>query len=549
MNLLEPRTRTPRPFAPTTGASNQDDWFALNDWVGIDRPSQRDDVVKVEALLANAGDYSLKRNQGQTGYWGTPQDVALRSYQARNNLAVDGRLRPGGPTIEKLRSQLAGTMAGFKAPTAAEIDTHHRRLSAGDAGLVAWGPQPMNLAPRNDLPEIGADVHASNGRWIAAMDRGNGFSSYPDLFARSITEHGDSAVAEVRDLVGQYEALHPGNGAKLTGEIVAALPDDATRRSFLGTDAPTPRALGSVLKAQAIPLPPIGGMRGRMPVPGTMPPLSNLPIPQSNLPGVLGVLGAATVVPKMILDAAERRKADPQAGPANPPPSTPQNPIPPLPGMTPTDPSPTVLPGRIPPEERATILQNIPELPQEERDAVVDDLFGPIIVEITYGDDKQDNRGTDATVEGTNVVAEEIMAAVKKSRFPDAFVHKGGASVNGERNTYQKETMVNAESGRRRYPDLTFGDENDADPGNAGHVNTVTVRKDGSPTGREQAALDDLRKTIKDGIVEQQPKLTPGENMEAYRLRVREFASGFADRLIDKILQRRERANQGETKP
>ena len=311
MNLLQPHNPTRRPPVPSTG-SNPDDWFALNDWVGIGRASQRDDVVKVEALLANAADYSLKRNQGQTGYWGSPQDAALRSYQ-----------------------------------------------------------------PRNDLPEIGADVHASNARWIAAIDRGNGFSTYPDLFARSITEHGDSAVAEVRDLVDQYEALHPGDGAKLTGEIVAALPDDATRRSFLGTEA---------------------------------------------------------------------------------------------------------------------------------------------------------------TLEGNNIVARECKASISASRLADILEHKGGASQDGLKNDYMTETRINLDDGRRRYSDYSMGPRNSDNPHEYSHINTASQRADGSLTGREQRPYDDIAKKLGEDFVKTVPKFKEGDDPEAYAKTVRaacdELVRAQEDRLL-----------------
>jgi|GEM_PF-2955386 len=514
MNLLQPHNSTRRPSAPDTGG-NPDDWFALNDWIGLDRPSQRDDVVKVEALLANAGDYSLKRNQGQTGYWGPPQDAALRSYQARNNLAVDGRLRPGGPTIEKLRSQLAGTMAGFRAPTAVEIDTHHKRLSAGDAGLVAWGPPPMSLAPRDDLPEIGGDVHSSNARWIAAMDRSKDFSTYPDLFARSIAEHGDSAVAEVRDLIGQYDALHPGDGAKLTGEIVAALPDAATRRALLGTDAPEPQPVGSVqvAQAQAIPL-----------------------LLQRGAATLGSMLGGA--IAKQATDEIAKPVPPtpaPAPAPASPPPLMPQDPIPPLSGRQPAEPGPTAFPGpRLTDQERATKLEHIPVLPQEQRDAVAEKL-GATIVEMQYGD-RPDNRGTGATLEGNNIVARECKASIGASRLADILEHKGGASLDGEKIDYRAETEIDVGDGRRRRSDYAMGPENSRDPDKYSHINTASQHADGSLTGREQRAYDDIAKKLGEDFVKTVPKFKAGDDPEAYAKQVRAVCDELVRAQEDRLL-------------
>jgi hypothetical protein len=145
--MLEPRTdrptRTTPPYLP-----DSDDWFALEDWVGADRPSRRDDVAKVEALLAAAGDLSFERTQGPTGYWGLTQDAALRRYQRRHGLAPDGALRPGGPTILDMGERYGAMFLGQTPPTAADIDAHHDALARGDAAQIVWnrdeaGGQPL----------------------------------------------------------------------------------------------------------------------------------------------------------------------------------------------------------------------------------------------------------------------------------------------------------------------------------------------------------------------------------------------------------------------
>jgi len=147
--MLAPRddrpTRPTPPYLP-----DSDDWFALEDWVGADRPSRRDDVAKVEALLAEAGDLSFERTQGPTGYWGLTQDAALRRYQKRHGLVPDGALRPGGPTITDMGERYGAMFAGQEPPKAADIDAHHDALARGDAAQILWnrdeaGGQPLGI--------------------------------------------------------------------------------------------------------------------------------------------------------------------------------------------------------------------------------------------------------------------------------------------------------------------------------------------------------------------------------------------------------------------
>jgi hypothetical protein len=148
--MLEPRSERPiwstPPYLP-----DSDDWFALEDWVGADRPSRRDDVAKIEALLAASGDLSFERTQGPTGYWGLTQDAALRRYQKRHGLVPDGALRPGGPTITDMGERYGAMFAGQTPPAAADIDAHHDALARGDAALIAWDRDEAGANPLGTL--------------------------------------------------------------------------------------------------------------------------------------------------------------------------------------------------------------------------------------------------------------------------------------------------------------------------------------------------------------------------------------------------------------
>jgi len=80
-------------------APGASDWFKLDDTVGLGRANRRHDMLKVETLLANAGDLDLSKVGGAMGYGLYTVDEAVRKYQGRNGLKVDGWLRPDGPTI------------------------------------------------------------------------------------------------------------------------------------------------------------------------------------------------------------------------------------------------------------------------------------------------------------------------------------------------------------------------------------------------------------------------------------------------------------------
>jgi len=99
---------------------SRDDIFALSDAIGPRRRNDRADVFKVETLLANTGDHDLE--DGPTGYAGAGLDNAIRAYQKRRDLAVDGVLEPGGETIAALDRELRPRMGGWRAPRPDEAD-------------------------------------------------------------------------------------------------------------------------------------------------------------------------------------------------------------------------------------------------------------------------------------------------------------------------------------------------------------------------------------------------------------------------------------------
>jgi hypothetical protein len=143
-------------------AADDDDIFALKDDVGPARRSPgltrgRADVLKVETLLANAGLHDLE--EGPTGYAGFGLDDAIRAFQKRRGLTVDGVLQPGGETIAALERELRPRFRGLRAPRPEEADEHLNRIGRGEGGLFEVRPRPLVLHDIPDLPEIegGAD--------------------------------------------------------------------------------------------------------------------------------------------------------------------------------------------------------------------------------------------------------------------------------------------------------------------------------------------------------------------------------------------------------
>lgn len=80
--------------------------LSLQAAVGRGGANRRDDVAKLEGLLALAGDRALLRS-GPTGNFDEVVERALASYQSRRGLRVDGRAAPEGETMRALAADAA----------------------------------------------------------------------------------------------------------------------------------------------------------------------------------------------------------------------------------------------------------------------------------------------------------------------------------------------------------------------------------------------------------------------------------------------------------
>ena len=95
---------TPKPEPEIMNFKNP---FRIQDSVGIEGKNARRDVAKMESLLGRSGDLNLDETDGVTGFVGLRMDEAIRRFQKRNRLRVDGQINPGGETLTTLGATLA----------------------------------------------------------------------------------------------------------------------------------------------------------------------------------------------------------------------------------------------------------------------------------------------------------------------------------------------------------------------------------------------------------------------------------------------------------
>ena len=227
------------------------DWFKLDGEVGLGRANKRADLVKVESLLANSGDLDLSEIGGPTGYGLYTVEDGVKKYQSRNGLKVDGWMKPGGPTISKMKEQLGGLLSGYPAPTPAQVDQHHRLRAEGKDGLLNVELPPISLKGNPYLPPVDKSTHGSNESWVNWMTRHQkGLGGAPDMLATYIKNFGTDGIVQARDFVEQWDKAMPGEGATAIRAVLSRLSDPAQQRAFLGGDLPKGTPFG-VLKPEA----------------------------------------------------------------------------------------------------------------------------------------------------------------------------------------------------------------------------------------------------------------------------------------------------------
>ena len=510
-----------------------DDWFDLVDTVGLGRMNGRRDVFKIESILADAGDLDFVGTDGPTGYGHYTLDDGVRKYQKRNGLKVDGWLRPGGPTVSKMREQFGNRFAGFPVPTQEQIERHHALASQGEAGLLVATPPRIELKKPKSYPPIDAQTHGSNTSWVEFLARNRtSFDGAPEMLATYIKNFGAQGILQARDFVEQWEAAIPGEGPDVVAAVLRHLDDSVDRRAFVGGDLPQsaplgtlrPEALQALARANDAAQARESGGDPNIQVAALPALLAIPPLGQALIAGGAAIAGGLGT--KAILDQATK----PGQAPSSPPPSMPPSGAPdPLPGRNPATPT-EKLPGfpELTDEDRKT-LENIPVIPDDARQEI-GGAIADTIVERTYSD-REDKRGSDATLEGNNILARECKAAIDASRLADVLEHIGGASQDGKDQEYKKEKMVGGKKDQRgRFPDYSMGAK--GDKGSelpSGHINTASTRADGSLTGREQRARDAIAQRLQDKeLIQTIPKFKDGDDPKEYA----KIARAACDRVV-----------------
>jgi len=121
---------------PDPEISNLRNLFRIFHSVGMEGRNKRRDVAKVEALLGRLGEMNLGETDGVTGFAGARLDEAIRGFQKRHRLKVDGQVNPGGETIT--------TAGAVKAASEKEPDAGNGKEDDPDEHLIPDRPPTCN---------------------------------------------------------------------------------------------------------------------------------------------------------------------------------------------------------------------------------------------------------------------------------------------------------------------------------------------------------------------------------------------------------------------
>ncbi|MGE5504634.1 MAG: peptidoglycan-binding domain-containing protein [Actinomycetota bacterium] len=191
--------------------------------------------------------------------------------------------------------------------------------------------------------------------------------------------------------------------------------------------------------------------------------------------------------------------------PANPPPSEQTPPQPQQPGIQPPEKVPAGPAPASPPVKAAPNLENpFPE------DILRTELNRPV----------ENSRGTPMTQHGNDIAIRECLDVIK-AEYPELgerIQHVGGGTEGGNGGKNVKEEVRNNIDtdkwlgGSRADITLQFGDgEKDRY-----RINTTSMRKDGTMTGREEASFNNLLRNIGSDLATTLPKLRPGMDEAEY---------------------------------
>jgi|GEM_PF-1959470 len=226
------------------------DLFSIGNTISQSSNTKADDVIKTKTALAETGHYTVP----SFGITDTP-DMAMidgiKGFQQQNDLQVDGVMRPGGPTENKIADTLAGQGIGNtdlletvkpvkpKPPTLDPLTGLPKikmpKLKKKTADL--WGQtsqqnvtKPNKWFQSKKLIPVEDESHSANTRSMDGLLKSKVNGTLPYLYADSIKRDGDKAINEYANFMQQLSGRKNERADEFHTEVITRLPNNLKQK-------------------------------------------------------------------------------------------------------------------------------------------------------------------------------------------------------------------------------------------------------------------------------------------------------------------------------
>ena len=232
-----------------------DDLFSFAGSVGRFGDNNREDVIKAQALLANAGYYDLPEPGMPTGWPGGELNRALIRFQKDHGLEPDGTLLPLDPsgvtetgvgeTVQALQSELSDRLQRFAPPSVQEVDRFYRGWLRSD--------HPDAEQPRTNVILSSADRGSGEVVGLEPVMRDASPSPVEPKAGQQFALWRDPKRDPVPRFLPDGPLIMGGGGGPRGGGQPAPSQKMTPGRSGSGKDARSPAMPGQTSPSQALP--------------------------------------------------------------------------------------------------------------------------------------------------------------------------------------------------------------------------------------------------------------------------------------------------------
>lgn len=480
--------------------------FRLKRPIGPDSVMDRDDVLTTKRAL-NALGYLEAPDYGLTPYPDAPMIKAVKGFQRRHELRVDGVINPDGPTAETLGRVVAARNS--RPPSRSIVEGEwdwlpekrhpHRRFPG-----TVFNPRYADRPPIPTIFDVIADIghgRRNDPRDVLAARRALAWSGHLP------PESADGKAGAGADLFDAVRAFQHANDLKADGWMgpggktartldTAITPKVKAHLQAMSSDADEPGSEKPGVQTAKMERRPFPGARGQEGAPMVDPMLGG---------GAAAAIGAAAAAQELLRQRRQKQGMEDEAQPMPPregahPRTDIAPPVPPTPGLEPPD-------DELPTETESPIQTiELPDLSQPIPNVDKPTIFvHPIPPEdLAKAGMIIERKGNEATRKELERVRDHFIDAgwehIRGGRYSANDPEVLDPSTKTKAGDERKEFHVPGHFGSLKgghFTDLTFK----LPDGRIFHVQTVDVDRNGKPSQRELDTAERIRRATGESVL------------------------------------------------